>query len=34
MRYTCEVDVTRDFDGTWDLTEPCVSFNDDCSTVV
>ncbi|CAE7253015.1 unnamed protein product [Symbiodinium natans] len=34
MRYTCEVDVTRDFEGNWDLTEPCAAFNDDCSTVV
>lgn len=34
MRYTCEVDVTRDFEGSWDLSEPCAAFNDDCTTVV
>jgi len=34
MRHTCEVDVTRDFEGSWDLSEPCAAFNDDCSTVV
>eukprot|EP00435_Cladocopium_sp_Y103_P001750 s787_g1.t1 len=34
MEYTCAVDVTRDFSGTWDLSDPCAGFNDDCQTVV
>ncbi|CAJ1408827.1 unnamed protein product [Effrenium voratum] len=34
MAYTCAVDVTRDFAGTWDLSPACAGFNDDCATVV
>ncbi|CAJ1335635.1 unnamed protein product, partial [Effrenium voratum] len=34
MAYTCAVDVTRDFAGTWDLSTACAGFNDDCATVV
>jgi len=34
MAKTCAVDITRDFDGTWDLTEECAKFNDDCQQVV
>eukprot|EP00930_Biecheleria_cincta_P015590 TRINITY_DN12949_c0_g1_i1.p1 TRINITY_DN12949_c0_g1~~TRINITY_DN12949_c0_g1_i1.p1 ORF type:complete len:529 (-),score=61.69 TRINITY_DN12949_c0_g1_i1:208-1734(-) len=34
MDYTCSVDVNRDFDGSWDLTEPCAQFNDECNMLI
>eukprot|EP00930_Biecheleria_cincta_P096753 TRINITY_DN8854_c0_g2_i1.p1 TRINITY_DN8854_c0_g2~~TRINITY_DN8854_c0_g2_i1.p1 ORF type:complete len:1114 (-),score=144.64 TRINITY_DN8854_c0_g2_i1:210-3050(-) len=34
MDYTCSVDVNRDFSGSWDLTETCAQYNDDCSNMI
>ncbi|CAE8637330.1 unnamed protein product [Polarella glacialis] len=34
MSYTCGVDVTNLFDGTWDMSDTCQAYNDDCGTVV
>ncbi|CAE8586763.1 unnamed protein product [Polarella glacialis] len=34
MSYTCGVDVNSMFDGTWDMSDTCQAYNDDCSTVV
>eukprot|EP00931_Biecheleriopsis_adriatica_P053105 TRINITY_DN31029_c0_g1_i3.p1 TRINITY_DN31029_c0_g1~~TRINITY_DN31029_c0_g1_i3.p1 ORF type:complete len:844 (+),score=140.85 TRINITY_DN31029_c0_g1_i3:270-2534(+) len=34
MDYTCSVDVNRDFDGSWDLSDTCAEYNDACSKVI
>lgn len=34
MDYTCSVDVNRDFSGSWDLTETCAQYNDDCNIMI
>eukprot|EP00927_Polykrikos_kofoidii_P078164 TRINITY_DN7501_c0_g1_i3.p1 TRINITY_DN7501_c0_g1~~TRINITY_DN7501_c0_g1_i3.p1 ORF type:complete len:1080 (-),score=160.16 TRINITY_DN7501_c0_g1_i3:72-3311(-) len=31
---TCGVEINRDFEGTWDTSNICDNYNDDCGTVV
>eukprot|EP00928_Gymnodinium_smaydae_P032936 TRINITY_DN23736_c0_g5_i1.p1 TRINITY_DN23736_c0_g5~~TRINITY_DN23736_c0_g5_i1.p1 ORF type:complete len:952 (+),score=115.04 TRINITY_DN23736_c0_g5_i1:61-2916(+) len=34
LENTCKTEVTRDFEGSWDLTERCAAYNDDCGQLV
>mmetsp|Transcript_12568 Transcript_12568/g.28401 ORF Transcript_12568/g.28401 Transcript_12568/m.28401 type:complete len:1248 (-) Transcript_12568:71-3814(-) len=32
--YKCAVELTEEFDGTFDMSEPCAAYNDDCNLMV
>eukprot|EP00930_Biecheleria_cincta_P081932 TRINITY_DN7144_c0_g1_i2.p1 TRINITY_DN7144_c0_g1~~TRINITY_DN7144_c0_g1_i2.p1 ORF type:complete len:1087 (+),score=126.63 TRINITY_DN7144_c0_g1_i2:455-3262(+) len=34
MDYTCSVNVNRDFAGSWDMSDTCAEFNDDCKQMI
>eukprot|EP00930_Biecheleria_cincta_P046300 TRINITY_DN3192_c0_g1_i6.p1 TRINITY_DN3192_c0_g1~~TRINITY_DN3192_c0_g1_i6.p1 ORF type:complete len:1041 (+),score=103.50 TRINITY_DN3192_c0_g1_i6:366-3125(+) len=34
LQSTCSVDITRDFQGSWDSSSTCAAYNDECNNLV